>query len=258
MHYKTIVFLLILMFLIGCTEHPANSIHDNHGSVKLSISHHFDSDPFSLNKEYQLPNGELIKGTTLKYYLSNISFEKTDGTFHAIPQDVSYFLIDESISPSKLVNLEHIPAGTYSAIRFTIGIDSLRSTMGLDRRKGVLDVGAAAQDMYWSWNSGYIHLKFEGTFRATSASGDIRYHVGGFGGYSSPTINAVRNIRLSFADSPLIVNGNGNHPLSLDADLQKLFTGVMPFSVAENPSVMFSPFSTTIADNYATMFSIKK
>ncbi|MFZ4568874.1 MAG: MbnP family protein [Bacteroidota bacterium] len=27
--------------------------------------------------------------------------------------------------------------------------------------------------MYWSWNSGYIHLKFEGSFTAPSASGGI-------------------------------------------------------------------------------------
>lgn len=253
---KLIAYIFFVFSLMSCTEHPSNSIHDDHGSVNLSISHHFDSELFTLNKEYQLPNGELIKGTMLRYYLSNIYFEKADGSLYAIPQDDSYFLIDESIPASKLLSLEHIPAGTYTAIRFTIGIDSLRSTMGLDRRKGVLDVGAAAQDMYWSWNSGYIHLKFEGTFTAPSASGDIRYHVGGFGGYSSPTINAVRTVRVSLADSSLIVAASGNHPISIKADLQKMFTGAVSFSVAENPSVMFSPFSTTIADNYATMFSL--
>lgn len=246
----------ISMLLMGCSENPSHSIHDDHGSVKVQLQHLFDSLPFAFNTEYDLPNGEKIRSTMLKYYMSNISFEKADGSLHIIPQDESYFLVDESMSSTKLLSLDHIPAGTYTAIRFTIGVDSLRSTMGLDKRKGILDIGAAAQDMYWSWNSGYIHLKFEGTFSAPKASGDIRYHVGGFGGYSSPTINAIRTIRLALGNNPLVITGGAQKTLTVSADLKKMFTGPIPFSVAENASVMFSPFCVTIADNYATMFSI--
>jgi len=246
----------ISMLLMGCSENPSHSIHDDHGSIQVSINHVFDSVPFIFDKAYSLPNGESVKGTMLKYYVSNISLEKVDGSSHVIPQDESYFLIDESIERTKKVILDHIPSGTYTAIRFTIGVDSLRSTMGLDKRKGILDIGATAQDMYWSWNSGYIHLKFEGTFSAPKASGDIRYHVGGFGGYSSPTINAIRTIRLALGNNPLVITGGAQKTLTVSADLKKMFTGPIPFSVAENASVMFSPFCVTIADNYATMFFI--
>ena len=255
-HYLTVLVLSTSLLLIGCSDHPSNSIHDDHGSIQVSIDHVFDSAPFMFDKAYSLPNGESVKGTMLKYYVSNISFEKADGSTHVIPQDESYFFIDESIESSKKLLLDHIPSGTYTAIRFTIGVDSLRSTMGLDKRKGILDIGAAAQDMYWSWNSGYIHLKFEGSFTAPNSSGDIRYHVGGFGGYSSPTINAIRNIRLTLNTAPLVVTGTSQKSLALSADLKKMFTGSIPFSVAENSSVMFSPFCVTIADNYATMFSV--
>jgi hypothetical protein len=258
LHYITVLVLSTSLLFIGCSEHPSNSIHDNHGSIEVSIQHVFDSVPFTFNKAYSLPNGESVKGTMLKYYVSNISLEKTDGSTHVIPQDESYFLIDESIESTKKIILDHIPSGTYTAIRFTIGVDSLRSTMGLDKRKGILDIGAAAQDMYWSWNSGYIHLKFEGTFTTPTASGDIRYHVGGFGGYSSPTINAIRSVRLSLTDAPLVITGSTQKSMVVSADLKKMFTGAIPFSVAENSSVMFSPFCVTIADNYATMFSVTK
>jgi hypothetical protein len=244
------------LFNMGCSDHSSNSMHDDHGSLQVSIHHVFDSLPLVFDKAYSLPNGEKVKGSLLRYFISNISFEKADGTTHVIPQDESYFLIDESVLSSKSIALEHIPSGTYTAIRFTIGVDSLRSTMGLDKRKGILDIGAAAQDMYWSWNSGYIHFKFEGSFTALSASGDIRYHVGGFGGYSSPTINAIRSVRLSLTDAPLVITGSTQKSIVISADLKKMFTGIIPFSVAENPSVMFSPFCVTIADNYATMFSV--
>lgn len=256
LHYLTVLVYSTPLFFIGCSEHPSNSIHDDHGSIQVSIDHVFGSAPFIFDKAYSLPNGESVKGTMLKYFVSNISLEKADGTTYVIPQDESYFLVDESIESTKKIILDHIPSGTYTAIRFTIGVDSLRSTMGLDKRNGILDIGAAAQDMYWSWNSGYIHLKFEGTFTAPSASGDIRYHVGGFGGYSSPTINAIRSIRLSLIDAPLVITGSTQNSLAISADLKKMFTGAISFSVAENSSVMFSPFCVTIADNYATMFTV--
>ena len=255
-HYLTVLVFSISLLFMGCSDHPSNSIHDEHGSIQVSIDHVFDSAPFIFDKAYSLPNGESVKGTMLKYYVSNISFEKTDGSSYVIPQDESYFLVDESIESTKKLTLDHIPSGTYTAIGFTIGVDSLRSTMGIDKRKGILDIGAAAQDMYWSWNSGYIHFKFEGSFTALSASGDIRYHVGGFGGYSSPTINAIRSVRLSLTDAPLVITGSTQKSIVISADLKKMFTGIIPFSVAENPSVMFSPFCVTIADNYATMFSV--
>ena len=258
LHYLTVLFFCTSLLFFGCSDHPSNSMHVDHGSIQVSIQHVFDSAPFMFDKAYSLPNGESVKGTMLKYYVSNISLEKTDGSTHVIPQDESYFLVDESIESSKKITLDHIPSGTYTAIRFTIGVDSLRSTMGLDKRKGILDIGAAAQDMYWSWNSGYIHLKFEGTFTAPSASGDIRYHVGGFGGYSSPTINAIRSIRLSLTDAPLVIMGSTQKSMAISADVKNMFTGAIPFSVAENASVMFSPFCVTIADNYATMFSVVK
>ena len=44
--------------------------------------------------------------------------------------------------------------------------------------------------------------------------------------------------------------------MHLFADAAKVLDGKTPFSIAENPMVMFAPFSVTIANNYAGMFSI--
>lgn len=75
---------------------------------------------------------------------------------------------------------------------FILGVDSLRSTKDLSERTGVLDPTAAGGDMYWSWNSGYNSLKMEGTSRSLPMGGDFMYHIGGFGGYSSATINNIK------------------------------------------------------------------
>jgi hypothetical protein len=261
MYYpKSIVLSLFLIFLLssfGCQDQVIDTNPGAQGSVNVRIDHIFGNDAFALGSTYQLPNGEAIKGSILRYFISNIVLVHQNGSNYTIPQDDSYFLIDESIEASKILSLRSIPIGTYTAIHFTIGVDSLRSTIGLDKRKGVLDIGAAAQDMYWSWNSGYIHFKMEGTFsNPNGVNGDLRYHVGGFGGYSSPTINAIRTITLQMNDTPLIITDNAGKTIHINADIEKVFTGKTAFSIAEIPSVMFSDFSTTIADNYSTMFSV--
>ncbi|NBO71018.1 hypothetical protein EBV26_11120 [bacterium] len=252
----TFLFSLFLVSLFCSCADQSTSVQSI-GRVDISIQHGMSDKTFNLGEEYTLGNGEKIKASMLRYYISNVIFEKADGSRYVIPQDSSYFLVDEAIPSSKILKFTSIPAGTYTKLYLTIGVDSLRCTMGLEKRTGVLDIGAAAQDMYWSWNSGYIHFKMEGTFTAPSGTiGDMRFHVGGFGGYSSPTINAVRNISLDISSAPLIISGNSSKTLYLNADIEKVFTGKKAFSVAENSAVMFSNFSTTIADNYATMFSV--
>ena len=252
----TLLFSLFLITLFSSCADQSTSVPPT-GIANISIQHGMSDKTFNLGEEYTLGNGEKIKASLLRYFISNVIFEKADGSRFVVPQDSSYFLVDEAIPSSKLLKINSIPAGTYTKLVLTIGVDSLRSTMGLEKRTGVLDIGAAAQDMYWSWNSGYIHFKMEGTFTApTGTTGDMRFHVGGFGGYSSPTINSVRNISLDMSNAPLIIAGSSSKTVHLIADIQKVFTGKKAFSVAENSAVMFSNFSTTIADNYATMFSV--
>ena len=65
--------------------------------------------------------------------------------------------------------------------------------MDVSQRTGVLDPSGAGADMYWTWNSGYIFFKMEGTSPAATGMGNsFMYHIGGFGGYSAPTINNIK------------------------------------------------------------------
>jgi len=260
MTYRNIFLQLLSAYctvlLFGCSDESPSGGTKNVGNIAISIDHIFADRDFELGNIYTTSIGEQIQGSTLRYFVSNIALIRADGSLYVVPQQHSYFLVDESIPSSKSLTLNDIPIGKYTGLRFMIGVDSLRSTMGLDQRTGVLDIGAAAQDMYWSWNSGYIHFKFEGSFTSPLASGDIRYHIGGFGGYSSPTINAIRSITLDLGNPTFEILNQTSKTIYLTADISKIFNGKTTFSVKDNPSVMFSPFSTTIADNYAVMFSV--
>lgn len=210
---------------------------------------------------YTNSSGEAFTVTTLNYYLSNFRFKQANGSEYVVPQDSSYFLVKESDKTSQLITFPNVPAGQYSAVTFTIGVDSLRSVSDIGKRKGVLDPAGsvtAANDMYWEWNSGYIFLKLEGTSPAAplDATGrnTFQYHIGFFGGLVTKTINNLRTVTLSLGPEPAIVAPNNHPQMTIKADVQKIFGQSTKLSIAQHPLVMVDPYSATIANNYSQLF----
>jgi hypothetical protein len=208
---------------------------------------------------YVNAKGENFTVSTLNYYISNIRIKNVDGTEYIVPKDSSYFLIKEE-NTSQIITLNNVPAGDYNAISFIVGVDSLKCASPIEERTGVLDPAGEGAGMYWTWNSGYIFLKMEGTSTALPAGSDAyMYHIGGFGGYSSTTINNIKTVSLN-APSGSVAGVRKNKDeaphIHLFADVLKVFDGSTTVSIVENPMVMFSPYSVNIANNYAKMFSI--
>ncbi|MDF7817727.1 hypothetical protein P1X15_08970 [Runella sp. MFBS21] len=213
--------------------------------------------------KYKNAVGEEFTVTSFNYFISNISLKKADGTTFTIPQDSSYFLIKATNLASQKVTLRGIPTGDYTELRFVIGVDSLRSTMDISRRKGVLDPGDATHDgdgMYWSWNSGYIFMKLEGTSPSVTpdAAGNqkFRYHIGGFGGYNAKTFNNIRPVALSLGSTAAKVGPTQQPTIEIEADIAKVFDGKEKISLAQYPTIMVSDYSTTVANNYVSMFRV--
>ena len=203
---------------------------------------------------YTNASAESFKVTKLKYYVSNFSFTRMDGTIYTVPQDESYFLINEADASSHEAEFD-LPEGEYKSVSFTLGVDSVRSTMDISMRTGVLDPTLDGGDMYWGWNSGYIFFKYEGT-SPSSMMGDYLYHIGGFGGYSSATLNNIKKITLDLTarGTPKVKSGKLTN-IHLFADLMKVFDGPSTVSIANHSMVMFDPYSATIANNYVSLFT---
>lgn len=235
------------------------------GNEKAPLSVEFDNivggtNLFLNSYEYTNAAGENFNVSLLQYYVSNFKFYKADGTEYIVPQDSSYFLIKESDAESRFARF-NVPEGDYTKLVFTLGVDSLRSTMDIDRRTGVLDPSGGMDDgMYWGWNSGYIFFKFEGISASAPIDGSgqhkFRYHIGGFGGYSAPTINNIKEITMDLtAAGEARVRKDRNSNIHLMVDIGKALSGTNTISIAANPTVMFSEFSTKIADNFTAMFT---
>ncbi len=258
---KIIVYIFLLIAFTACKEEtididkPIGKL----ASVQLVFDNVVGADDLVLDSQSYINDFE--EEFTVKkfnYFISNIEFKLVNGTYVKIPQDSSYFLIKEIDAFSHTANINLLPEGEYVGIRYILGVDSLRSTMPKEMQTGVLDQGGYAADMYWVWNQGYIFLKLEAyEYQPKGGSSNVPYvyHIGGFGGYNTPTINNIRTIQLDFPEV-LQASSSQKRKIKIKTDLLKVITGPNPIKFADNPTVMLTPFSAKVADNYVNMFNI--
>lgn len=244
--FSTIIFIIICVFTI------------NAQTVTVRFNNLFNGTPLEFGKHYKTPLGDSAKFSTLNYFISNIKLVKPNGELYAVPQDSSYFLLKQTTDASASIQLNNVPAGNYTGIKFTIGVDSIRNTMDVAYRTGSLDVGGAARGMYWVWNSGYIFFKLEGTTinEVSALRKSFRYHIGGYGGYETKSINNIKSKEFSFANMEIGLNKKPIIDISVSID--QFFNAITPIRILEHPSVMSGNFSGKIAENYATIFNLEK
>ncbi len=262
---KPIIFFALAAITLGACNKKLTggaSTGTHPGQITLAFENSAGDKKVSLNGDtYTNAAGETLSITLLQYFISNISFKKTDGAVITLPQDSSYFLVKESEPGSKQLTLS-VPKGNYASVSFMLGIDSLRNTKPLTERTGILDPAGGAEGMYWGWNSGYIFFKMEGHSSAIpdnkAGTKKFRYHIGLYGGMNSPTVNNIKIITLNLKDKQVAKAGPGKSPVvRINTDILKMFYGTEIISIAQKPVVMVTPYSRHIADNYAGMFSLK-
>lgn len=261
---KRILSIIVLSALLFSACSKKNDPKpDFNESEKAGLSIQFDNIVGDMklildNGSYTNALKQQFKVSILQYFISNIKLKTTEGQEFVVPQDDSYFLINEADAASQFAKVQ-VPVADYQSLTFTIGVDSLRSTMDVSKRTGVLDPAGdhTTSGMYWSWNSGYIFLKLEGSAPDTGSDDKkIRYHIGGFGGYSAPGINNIKTVTIDLRAAGIAkVRKDRNSNIHLFADIMKVFNGPSNISFATNPTVMSGSFSTVVANNYVNMFS---
>ena len=254
---KKIIFILFsIVTLISCKKDETPTYNEN---TKAPLEVEFDNIvggvDLTLNTaNYTNATGEQFNISALKYYISNVQLTNVNGTVYTVPQNESYFLINEADANTHSINV-NAPEGEYNKLQFILGVDSLRCTKDISERAGVLDPTIGG--MYWTWNSGYIFFKMEGSSPSIAgANNAYKFHIGGFGGYSSTTINNIKKITIDLSARGNAIVKTGKVPaIHIMTDVTKVMNGSSNVSLAANSTVMFSPYSVTIANNYANMFS---
>lgn len=247
------------LLLSGCKkdkkepdEEPVPVPSTNTATVKLFFQDVVDNENLEFNKKYLNQNGDTFTVNKFNYYISNIVLVKEDNGTWA--ETSSYHLIKHSGSSSdNYIDLNGVPPGNYKDIRFMLGVDSTRNVSGA--QTGDLDP-AKVGDMFWSWNTGYIFLKLEGTApKSPAVNKSIVYHIGGYGG----TNKAQRNFSFSFGTSPVLAKTNVNAVVQFKVNVNELFKTPNTISFAATNGYNVTSAGATVrlyADNYADMISL--
>lgn len=197
---------------------------------------------------YTNPFGEAFIINKFRYYVSHISLK---GAGHSFTAPNQYYLVDEKLPESQTIELE-VPAGNYLSLHFLLGVDSLHNVSGA--QGGALD---PTKDMFWTWNTGYVMAKLEGTSPAsTIVNHKYEFHIGGFSG----KYNVLKNIELKFpGNKPVVFTPNKTVEIIVEADINTWWQHPNDIKIADRPAIN-SPgiHALAISDNYAKMFSIKK
>ena len=128
-----------------------------------------------------------IEIRTLKFYISGIELYNKGASVWK--EANSYHLIDASDEKTLSIPLSFPTSLDYTILSFNLGIDSATNTIGV--QGGDLD---PMRGMYWTWQSGYINFKLEGS----SPLCNTRHHAFEFhiGGYHHP-YNSLQRISLN-------------------------------------------------------------
>lgn len=141
-----------------------------------------------------------------RFYLSKFEFYRNNQLV-AVDQAEAY-LVDFEIDSTRKISFPAIQPAQIDEIRFLFGIDSITNTSGA--MTGALD---PMYGMYWSWQSGYINCKLEGTV-LTPKREAFQLHLGG---YTPPFLGAQR----------IILENSKTGTAQLNIDLNRLIEEII-------------------------------
>lgn len=215
------------------------------GMVHLHFMHEANGKPLVLHDSgYTNQAGETYSIKKLQYYLGHFRLVGTVSTQEAD----TYFLVKqtymEEAKPLELI----MPAGTYSSLGFTLGIDSIDHCSGA--QSGALD---PINNMFWTWNSGYVIYKLEGNSPASPSDlGRIEHHIGGY----KTGEEVAQTIKLP-AENLIRVMKDRVTEIYIRVNLDKYWEGIQQIRISENPLCMSpGPLARKIAENFPAMFSL--
>lgn len=176
----------------------------------------------------------------LKFYVSNIHL--INPTNNKIKKTV--YLIDASKTNTIKVSSSN---NKIKGISFLLGVDSLDNCSGA--QSGALD---PLNDMFWTWNNGYIMFKLEGKSGSSKADNNrIEHHIGGYKGANK----TMRKIFLPIAENYF----KKNNIITIQLNIDSFWTGINQLQIAET-AVITTPggLAKKAADNFEGMFLIKE
>lgn len=236
---KNTLLVLLSFFLLGaCKDDPVKPAEEDFngfkftsaGTLNININHTFKGSDLKRNTSYITAAEDTISIEQLRYYLSNVQLKNTEGIWVNLG---NYNLVDIENTSSQQISISGVPAGTYHEMRFFIGVDSVANSSGA--QEGAL---SPANDMFWSWNTGYIFFRLKGAFNRNNP---LSLDIGG-----------IANLPVLKADLTLYKKQGGSVTINAGFDLADVFETPVVYSLKTMPSMIHTasdPGAPVIRDN---------
>lgn len=261
---KNIAGLFALtLFITSCSsdDNDTPASEGTFGDVELFFDNGVAGDALTLGNSYTNSNGETLTLERFNYIVSNFVLLKEDGSQFTYPKEDSYFIISEE-SGQFTVHLENVPAGDYKKIKFGIGVDQQRYLQGETAQQSFWDL-AFANNMTWTWSTGYRFVNFQGTFTVAPAQGGdgtsrgFMIHQG-----SNTATDNYREVTLDLPTTARVRTGEMPN-IHFKSDANVILDGVTKIQLRQNlngastaASIMGGENLIKIADNTKKMFAV--
>ncbi len=235
------VFLTGSSFSLKKTVQPVET-----GILKMVFLNTANGKPVVLRDSiYNNYFGEQYRINKLKYYISNILL-----TGKNVHNKMGIYYLVNAANDENAIELI-LPEGKYYNLTFLLGVDSIKNCSGAQT-----DALDPMNDMFWTWNTGYVMFKLEGTSDASNADLQrIEHHVGGYKGDH----NVVTKIDFTFMDSPWIeIKKNKVTEILIEMNLDNYWHGNSEIKISQLPvCTTIGMLAKNVSANFKNLFSIK-
>jgi hypothetical protein len=206
-----LLFISTIILIASCKQ-PKKPI-DIVANTQANVAINFINQAGGVNitegpLNYTNSAGNLYSVDLLKYYVTNVVLIKDDGSEFKLN---NYDLINAFDANYSKVNAVNVPNGTYTSMKFYLGVDPSRNHSGA--QDGDLD---PKNNMIWTWSTGYIFFKHEGFYKDLSGTNTvIQFHLG--------TDAALSTVQIPIS---LSVAGE-NKTMNIVFDLNKMYNSPM-------------------------------
>ena len=244
---KNIVLPLLTIALISLFSCKKDDENSQKGKVSLSFTHKIGLEELEFDTvKYTNAVGHNYEVRTLKYFISNITFSKSDGSKEVYKKPI--YINGEDLSTLSYTNIE-IPIGTYESIGITFGIDS---------NMNVPDTLTTVEEVSMAWpdgnqGGGYHYMKLEGTYDSLAIDSlNKNYNI-----HTGAIMGNPHNFNVIFNKSAFTINEDG---LSFEIvmDINEWFTSPHNYDFADygHMIMMDTTAQMQLRANGSSVFSI--
>lgn len=256
---------LSLLAFTSCNEDTDPVANELEGTTTLTLDARFGEADFELNKSFQATAGDQtlnFQFSRLRYWVSNVTLIDDKGAEYLVPN--SYYLMEETgeipvqdgtfgkVYPANKredIQLEGIPSGNYTAIKFNIGVEP-KYNDNLSIRVGELNALNGMASASWMWFTSYIFTSTAGKMALASDAAQTQNFF-----WETGSNDMLTEKRVEFAQAIKISSATASS-IALNLDVKEVINinGAWDNGVIGATKV---ELMTALRDNYVEAISIK-